>query len=142
MASGTFDLMHLGHIRYLEEAKKAGGRNAELIVIVARDSTVEKRKGMKPVMSESQRRALVESLKVVDEAVLGYEDFDIGKVIEKIKPDVIAVGHDQDGVEKAIRGYVGEKGLNIKVVKITKFGEDELNSSSKIKRKIVEHFKR
>ena len=142
LASGTFDLLHLGHIRYLEEAKKAGGRNVELVVIVARDSTVEKRKGFKPVMSENQRRALVESLKVVDEAVLGYEDFDIGKVIEKIKPDVIAVGHDQDGVEKTVRGYVRGKRLNIEVVKISKFGEDELNSSSQIKRKIVEHFKR
>jgi len=142
LASGTFDLLHLGHIRYLEEAKKAGGRNVELVVIVARDSTVEKRKGFKPVMSENQRRALVEALKVVDEAVLGYEDFDIGKVIEKIKPDVIAVGHDQDGVEKTVRGYVRGKRLNIEVVKISKFGEDELNSSSQIKRKIVEHFKR
>jgi FAD synthetase len=142
LASGTFDLIHLGHIRYLEEAKKAGGRNAELIVIVARDSTVEKRKGAKPVMSENHRRALVESLRVVDEAVLGYKDFNIGKVIEKIKPDVIAVGHDQDGVEKTIRSHIREKGLNIKVVKISKFGEDELNSSLKIKRKIVENFKR
>ena len=142
LASGTFDLLHLGHIRYLEEAKKVGGRNVELVVIVARDSTVEKRKGFKPVMSENQRRALVEALKVVDEAVLGYEDFDIEKVIEKIKPDVIAVGHDQDGVEKTVRGYVRGKRLNIEVVKISKFGEDELNSSSQIKRKIVEHFKR
>jgi len=142
LASGTFDLIHLGHIRYLEEAKKAGGRNAELIVIVARDSTVEKRKGEKPVMSENQRRALVESLKVVDEAVLGYRDFDIGKVIEKIKPDVIAVGHDQDGMEKTIRSYVRESELKIKVVKISKFGQNELSSSSKIKRKIVENFRR
>ena len=142
LASGTFDLLHLGHIRYLEEAKKAGGRNVELVVIVARDSTVEKRKGFKPVMSENQRRALVEALKVVDEAILGYEDFDIGKVIEKIKPDVIAVGHDQGGVEKTVRGYVRGKRLNIEVVKISKFGEDELNSSSQIKRNIVEHFKR
>ena len=45
LASGTFDLLHFGHVKYLEEAKKAGGKNAELIVIVARDSTVEKRKG-------------------------------------------------------------------------------------------------
>jgi FAD synthetase len=142
LASGTFDLIHLGHIRYLEEAKNAGGRNAELIVIVARDSTVEKRKGEKPVMSENQRRALVESLKVVDEAVLGYRDFDIGKVIEKIKPDVIAVGHDQDGMEKTIRSYVRESGLKIKVVKISKFGQNELSSSSKIKRKIVKNFRR
>jgi len=142
LASGVFDLLHLGHVRYLEEAKKAGGENAELIVIVARDSTVEKRKGYKPVMSENQRRALVESLKVVDEAILGYEEFDIGKVIEKIKPDIIAVGHDQDGMEKAVKNYIREKGLNIKVVRIGKFSEDELDSSSKIKQKIIEHYTR
>ncbi|MEM3873962.1 MAG: adenylyltransferase/cytidyltransferase family protein [Candidatus Bathyarchaeia archaeon] len=142
LASGTFDLLHLGHVRFLEEAKKAGGKNAELIVIVARDSTVEKRKGSRPVIPESQRRALVESLKVVDEAVLGYEDFNIGKVIEKIKPDIIAVGHDQNGMEKVVRDYVKEKGLKIKVVKIGKFSEDELDSSSKIKQKIIEHYRR
>jgi FAD synthetase len=142
LASGVFDLLHLGHVRYLEEAKKAGGENAELIVIVARDSTVEKRKGYRPVIPENQRRALVESLKVVDEAVLGYEEFDIGKVIEKIKPDVIAVGHDQDGMEKAVKDYIRDKGLKIKVVRIGKFSEDELDSSSKIRQKIIEHYKR
>jgi FAD synthetase len=142
LASGVFDLLHLGHVRYLEEAKKAGGENAELIVIVARDSTVENRKGVKPVIPENQRRALVESLKVVDEAILGYEDFNIGKVIEKIRPDVIAVGHDQNGMEQAVRNYAKEKGFKVKVVKIGKFGIDELDSSSKIKQKIIEHFKR
>ncbi|KON33908.1 FAD synthase, partial [miscellaneous Crenarchaeota group-1 archaeon SG8-32-1] len=80
MASGTFDLLHLGHVRFLEEAKKAGGKTAELIVIVARDNTVKVRKGKKPIMPEDQRRALVESLKVVDEAILGWEDFSINKV--------------------------------------------------------------
>jgi FAD synthetase len=142
LASGVFDLLHLGHVRFLEEAKKAGGKDAELIVIVARDSTVENRKGKRPIMPENQRRALVESLKVVDEAILGYESFDIGGVIEKIKPDIIAVGHDQDGMEKNVKKYLQEHGLNIKVVKIGKFGEDELDSSSKIKQKIVEDFKR
>jgi FAD synthetase len=142
LASGVFDLLHLGHVKYLEEAKKAGGEDAELIVIVARDCTVEKRKGSKPVMPENQRRALVESLKVVDEALLGYEDFNMEKVIEKIKPDIIAVGHDQDGVERAVKDYVEGKGLKIKVVKICKFSEDELDSSSKIKQKIIEHYRR
>ncbi|MDI6690519.1 MAG: FAD synthase [Candidatus Bathyarchaeota archaeon] len=144
LASGVFDLLHLGHVRFLEEAKKAGGKNAELIVIIARDSTVEKRKGKKPIMPEHQRRALVESLKVVDEAILGYEDFDIGKVLEKIKPDVIAVGHDSHitGMEQAVRKYVTEKGLKIKIVKVGKFGDGELDSSSKIKQKIIEDFKR
>jgi len=142
LASGTFDLLHFGHVKYLEEAKKAGGKNAELIVIVARDSTVEKRKGKKPVMPEDQRRSLVESLKVVDEALLGYEEFDMGKVIEKIRPDIIAVGHDQDGIEREVRKAVVGKNLNIQVVKIGRFGKEELNSSSKIKRKIIESFKR
>jgi len=142
LASGVFDLLHLGHVKFLEEAKKAGGRNAELIVIVARDSTVGKRKGYKPIMSENQRRALVESLKVVNEAILGYEQFDIGKVIDKIKPDVIVFGYDQKGMEKTVKDYIKIKGLKVKIVKIGKFREDELDSSSKIKQKIIEDFKR
>ena len=142
LASGVFDVLHLGHVKFLEEAKKAGGKGAELIVIVARDATVEKRKGKKPILSENQRRALVESLRVVDEAILGYEKFDIGRVIEKIEPNIIVVGYDQDGMEKTVRDYIAENGLMIEVVKIGKFGDDELDSSFKIKQKIIEHFKR
>lgn len=139
LASGVFDLLHLGHVRFLEEAKKAGGKHAELTVIVARDGTVERRKGARPVMPENQRRALVESLKVVDRALLGYESFDMGEVIDKIKPDVIALGYDSqnNSIEQSVRSYVKEKGLKTKVVKIGHFGEDELDSSSKIKQKIL-----
>jgi FAD synthetase len=142
LASGVFDLLHLGHVRFLEEAKKAGGKEATLIVIVARDSTVKKRKGKEPIMSEDQRRALVESLRVVDEAVLGYENFNMGQVIDKIKPDIIAMGYDQKDMTKTVEKTVSRRRLNIKIVKIDKFGEDELNSSSEIKRKIIEEYAR
>jgi FAD synthetase len=142
LASGVFDLLHLGHVRFLEEAKKTGGKDAELIVIIARDSTVEKTKGRKPIMSEHQRRALVESLKVVDEAVLGFEKFDLGDVIEHVKPDIIALGYDQVDMEKATKKYVNNHKLHIKVVRIGKFEEDALDSSSKIRQKIVEKFVR
>jgi FAD synthetase len=142
LASGVFDLLHLGHVKFLEEAKKAGGKNAELIVIIARDSTVQETKGRKPVMPENQRCALVESLKVVDEAVLGFEDFDIAEVIDRIKPDVIALGYDQAAMEKQVRQYVNKHGLGIRVVQVGKFEEDELGSSSKIRQKIVENFSR
>jgi FAD synthetase len=142
LASGVFDLLHLGHVKFLEEAKKAGGKDAELIVIIARDSTVEKNKGRKPIMPENQRRALVESLKVVDEAVLGFEEFDIGDVIERIKPDVIALGYDQADMEKYVQEYVDKHKLNVAVVRIGKFEEDALDSSSKIRQKIVENFVR
>jgi FAD synthetase len=142
LASGVFDLLHLGHVKFLEEAKKAGGKDAELIVIVARDSTVQETKGRKPIMPESQRRALVESLKLVDEAVLGFENFDIGDVIDRIKPDVVALGYDQAAMERRVREYVNRHGLNVKVVRVGKFEEDELDSSSKIRQKIIEKFAR
>ena len=66
LSSGVFDLLHLGHVKFLEEAKKIGGKNVELVVIIARDNTVEKNKGRTPIMPENQRRALVESLKEKD----------------------------------------------------------------------------
>jgi glycerol-3-phosphate cytidylyltransferase-like family protein len=66
------------------------------------------------------------------------------KVIERIKPDVIAVGHDSHmtGMEQTVKDYVKAKGLKIKIVKIGKFEADELDSSSKIKQRIIEHLKR
>ena len=142
LASGVFDLLHLGHVRFLEEAKKAGGRNAELVVIIGRDSTVESRKGGKPIMPENQRCALVASLRVVDEAILGYERFDVAKVVEKISPDVVAFGYDQLGMEKTVRDYVKQHGLKIKIVRIGKFSSDELDSSSKIKQRIIDDYRR
>jgi len=142
LASGVFDLLHLGHVRFLEEAKRAGGPNAELIVIIARDSTVEGRKGERPIMSENERCALVSSLKVVDEAILCYEKFDIGKVVEKICPDVVAFGYDQREMERTVRDYVKRHGLRIRVVRIGKFSSDELDSSSKIKQRIIEDYRR
>jgi FAD synthetase len=138
LASGVFDLLHLGHVRFLEEAKRAGSKDAKLIVIIARDSTVEKTKGKKPIMSEDQRRALVVSLKVVDEAVLGYEDLDIGEVIEKIKPNIIALGYDQADMENSVKSYVAKNKVPVEVVRIGKFVENALDSSSKIKQKIID----
>ena len=137
LASGVFDLLHLGHVRFLEEAKKAGGKDAELTVVVARDSTVEKTKGRKPIMSENERCLLVESLKVVDKAVLGYEKFDIGEIIEDINPDVIALGYDQQDMIKQVQDYVKKHNSKVKVVRIGKFGENTLDSSSKIKQEII-----
>jgi FAD synthetase len=138
LASGVFDLLHFGHVWFLEEARRAGGEDAKLIVIIATDNTVEKSKGRKPIMSEDQRCALVKSLRVVDEAVLGYENMDIGEVIEKIKPDVIALGYDQAEMENEVKTHVSKNKLYVEIVRIDKFAENALDSSSKIKQKIID----
>ncbi|MEM1507768.1 MAG: adenylyltransferase/cytidyltransferase family protein [Candidatus Bathyarchaeia archaeon] len=142
LAEGTFDLLHYGHVYYLTNAKRAGGENSRLIVIIARDKTVEKLKGRKPIIPEDQRRAIVESLKVVDEAILGYEEMDIGKVIEKIKPDIIALGYDKEDVERELKRYIAEKGLNIEVIRIDRFHGGEPSSSTSIRKKIIEEYQR
>jgi FAD synthetase len=84
----------------------------------------------------------VESLKVVDEAILGYENFSMDEVIDKIKPDIIAMGYDQKDMAKAVEEAIARKGLKIRVVRVGKFGENALDSSSEIKRKIIEEYER
>uniref|UniRef100_A0A7C3IKL4 FAD synthase n=1 Tax=Candidatus Methanomethylicus mesodigestus TaxID=1867258 RepID=A0A7C3IKL4_9CREN len=125
MAAGCFDLLHYGHLRYLEEAKKLGGEGAELVVVVARDSTIMRRKGRPPVMKEEDRRALVEALKPVDRAILGGVDFDTELVIREVKPDIIALGYDQNDLEEIVKAK-GEA----TVVRLGKYGD---LSSSKIR---------
>ena len=129
LAAGCFDLLHYGHLRYLEEAKKLGGENAELIVIIARDSTIIKRRGHPPIMNEEHRRALVEALKPVDKAILGREDFDIISIINEVKPDIIALGYDQKDLEE----FLLKKNLNIKIVRLEKYG----NISSSMIKEII-----
>lgn len=137
LASGVFDLVHYGHVRFIEEAKKIGGDESRLIIIVARDKTVRRLKGRKPIISEDQRRAVIESLKPVDEAILGYEDLSFEDTILKVNPDIIAMGHDQQLLEKQIRDFIKQRNLNIRVVRIGKFGREDLDSTSKIKRRIL-----
>jgi len=137
LASGVFDLVHYGHVRFIEEAKKIGGDESRLVIIVARDKTVQRLKGRKPIISEDQRRAVIESLKPVDEALLGYEDLSFEDTILKVNPDIIAMGHDQQILEKQIRDFIKQHNLNIRVVRIGKFGQEDLDSTSKIKRRIL-----
>lgn len=141
IASGVFDLIHYGHLKFLEKAKEVGGSDAELIVVVARDATVREMKGSAPVLPEGQRRAIVEALKPVDLAILGHETLNIPAIIETYKPDIVALGYDQLEVEKRVLEYVKNTQLPIRVVRVGHFGTEDLDSSTKIKRKIVEYMK-
>ena len=138
LAAGVFDLLHYGHIRYLEEAKKTGGPDSRLVVIVARDETVRRQKESDPIIPEDQRRAVIEALRVVDEALLGFEDLDLDRVLQQVKPDIVVVGHDQVAIKNQVEKINKAREMQIRIIQVSQFGEDALNSSSKIKSRIVE----
>ncbi len=137
LATGVFDLIHPGHILFLEKAKKIGGKNSKLIVVIARDSNVLKFKGVKPIFNEKIRKKIVSSLKPVDIAILGFKEFSIEKIIKKIKPDIIVFGYDQIKIMKEFEKICKEKNWNIKIVRLKKFKSGQINSSSQIVKKII-----
>ncbi|HHW05302.1 MAG TPA: FAD synthase [Methanothermobacter sp.] len=134
MATGTFDIIHPGHIFFLEEAKKLGGKDAKLVVVIARDSTVRAKKRI-PIIDEKQRLEVVKMLKPVDEAYLGSET-DMFEIVHKIKPDIITIGPDQDFSIKELKGELRKRGLNCEVKRIKKYKKAPLDSTCKIIKKI------
>lgn len=136
IASGVFDIIHMGHIYFLKKAKEIAGCDGELIVVVARDSTVKAKTGRLPIIPEEERRAIVEELKPVDRAVLGYEPPSIRRIIEEYKPDVIVLGYDQDEVEREVRKIVEDLGIGIEIVKLGKFTSSSILSSTDIRERL------
>jgi FAD synthetase len=137
LATGVFDLLHIGHLRFLEESKKRGGLGSKLVVMVASDKTVLRRKGRGPVVPEDQRRALVAALRVVDRAILGKEEIDLLGDLKEIKPDIVCVGYDQIEIRAAVTRLVKREGLPVQVVRVRRFGPVGFNSSSKLKSRVA-----
>ena len=137
LATGVFDLLHLGHLKFLEESKKTGGPHSKLVVVVARDKTVRRRKGRGPIVPEDQRRELVAALRVVDRAILGREEIDLLGILKEVNPDIVCVGYDQDEIRAAVTRLVRREGLPVRVVRIRRFGPIGFNSSSKLKSRIA-----
>ena len=134
MATGVFDLLHLGHLFFLQEAKKLGD---ELVVVVATDKTAKKLKHI-PITPQDMRVKMVGELKPVDKAVLGYED-DRYKIVKELKPDIIALGYDQKHDEEQIKNDLKKMGMDIKVVRLKPL-EYDLNGTRKIIRKVIDWY--
>jgi FAD synthetase len=111
---GGFEVIHRGHLHTIETAKALGD---VLVVTVARNSTIRKRKGRDPVSSELERVALLSSLRQVDAAILGVEG-NIYDTLEKVKPDVVALGYDQHHSETEIVKEAARRGLKLRVVRL------------------------
>ena len=135
MAVGVFDLLHAGHLHYLEQAKSLG---SHLTVVVAHDDTVRIRKH-EPVTNHDLRRRMVEGLKPVDDAIVGNSpDVSIYDILPKVNPDVIALGYDQEHAEDSIRNRLLELGHeSIKVTRVEGLSDD-LDGTRKIIARILE----
>ncbi len=114
LAGGVFDIIHPGHIYTLNSAKSLGDT---LVVVVATDKTATKMKKRTPLHNQEYRKNLVDALSVVDLCIIG-EEGDIFKTVEKVKPEIIALGYDQVHQEKFITDGCRKLNLNVKIARL------------------------
>lgn len=126
VATGTFDLLHPGHIHYLEESRRLGD---ELVVIVARDANV--RHKPRPIVPEAQRLAVIRALRTVDSARLGDPD-DMLRPIEELRPAIITLGCNQHFDEQRLAATLEARGCGCRIVRIGRFAGTPLCSSRAI----------
>jgi rfaE bifunctional protein nucleotidyltransferase chain/domain len=113
LANGNFDLLHVGHIRYLQAAKGLGGK---LVVAINSDASAHALKGAgRPVMPEGERAEIVAALAVVD-AVVIFPELDVRAIIREIRPDVQAKGTDYTRESVPERDVVTEYGGRVEIV--------------------------
>lgn len=128
MAQGKFDILHPGHVHYLRRSAALGD---ELYVVVARDDRVADRTDL--YMDEESRRIVIEALEMVDVAVLGSEG-SVYDSVERIQPDVITLGHDQNWDADALSEDLAEHGFpHVEVVRVSPWEGDGVTSSSDVR---------
>ena len=122
LTNGGFDLLHVGHVRYLQAAKALGGR---LVVAVNSDTSVRELKGAeRPIIGENERAEIVAALACVD-AVVIFNEPDVRSLIRALRPEVHAKGTDYTAQSVPERDTVLECGGRIEIV-----GDPKDHSSS------------
>ncbi|HEV2398487.1 MAG TPA: adenylyltransferase/cytidyltransferase family protein [Candidatus Sulfotelmatobacter sp.] len=113
LANGNFDLLHVGHVRYLRGAKALGGR---LVVAINSDESVRMLKGEgRPIMPEDERAEIVAALADVD-AVVIFPELDVRAIIREIRPDIQAKGTDYTADSVPERDTVEQCGGRVAIV--------------------------
>jgi D-glycero-beta-D-manno-heptose 1-phosphate adenylyltransferase len=124
LANGNFDLLHVGHVRYLNGAKALGGK---LIVAINADESVRALKGEgRPVMPAAERAEIIAALADVD-AVVIFSELDVRALIREIRPDIQAKGTDYTEDSVPERDTVAECGGRVAIV-----GDPKDHSTSEI----------
>lgn len=113
LANGNFDLLHVGHVRYLRGAKALGGK---LVVAINSDESVRSLKGEgRPIMPEQERAEIVAALADVD-AVVIFPELDVRTLIREIRPDIQAKGTDYTAESVPERDTITEYGGRVEIV--------------------------
>ena len=124
LANGGFDLLHVGHVRYLQAAKALGGK---LVVAVNSDESVRALKGEdRPIMPAAERAEIVAALAAVDVVVI-FPEPDVRAIIREIRPDVQAKGTDYTAESVPERDEVAAYGGRVEIV-----GDSKDHSTSEI----------
>ena len=124
LANGNFDLLHVGHVRYLRGAKALGGK---LVVAVNSDESVRALKGeARPIMPEQERAEIVSALADVD-AVIVFPELDVRAIIREIRPDIHTKGTDYTPDTVPERDVVADCGGRVAIV-----GDSKDHSTSEI----------
>ena len=128
--NGCFDLLHAGHVAYLQEAASLGDK---LIVGLNSDASTRRLKGShRPINPENERKSILEALACVDEVVIFQEDTPL-QVIKKIKPDVLVKGGDWTPEQIVGSDFVLDRGGEVKSLKFVE-GLSSTNIINKILR--------
>lgn len=114
---GIFDGIHEGHRFLFAQARKHGD---ELIVIVGRDEFMRSFKRKEPKYSEQERIEKLLKEPLIDDAVLGDKDLSLYGVLERVQPDVICFGYDQEVLEKDLKQWFKERGMDIPTYRLSK----------------------
>ncbi len=132
LATGTFDILHPGHLFYLSQAAALGD---ELYVIVARASMIKHKP--KPILPDEHRLEMVQALKLVDHAVLGSET-NIFEPLYEIMPDIIALGFDQYFNIENLKKELADRGFAAGVVRVEETNSGKLCSTRRIVDRILD----
>jgi FAD synthetase len=115
LVGGVFDVIHPGHIHTFKAAKQLGD---VLVVVVARTSTAAKiKKGRRIYHGETLRKELVSSLSFVDLAIIGSQ-VSLYDTVERVSPDIIALGYDQIHSEKEISQNCKDRNLTVRIIRL------------------------
>ena len=128
MVFGTFDGLHEGHLDFFRQAR-AIAVDAQLIVSVARDASVERIKGRPARIKEDDRLSSVATCSLVDEAILGDREGSM-RHIEASRPDIIALGYDQSGeYVESLQEQLQDAGLKTRIVRLVAYMPEVYKSS-------------